>query len=87
MPPFLRIGWYDSSAGGGGAGPTAPEVKHNPDGFCTMVPLPRIAKLSAIFQYKIIIFQGQFSIGSAFSIETSPKRWQLYCNLQYRKSW
>ena len=41
--------------------------------FVTLAPtatqIPQIAKLMVIFQYKIIIFQGQFSILSAFSIE------------------
>ena len=37
----------------------------------------------AIFQYKIIVFQGKFSILSAFSIEKFERIRRLYCNLQY----
>ena len=37
----------------------------------------------AIFQSKIIIFQGQFSILSAFPIENSKRSWHFYCKLQY----
>ena len=33
-----------------------------------------------MFQYKIIIFQGQFSIISAFPIGNSTESWHLYCN-------
>ena len=46
--------------------------------------IPPIAKYMAIFQYKIIICQGQFSIISAFSTENFPKSWHFYCNSQYR---
>ena len=35
------------------------------------------------FQDKTIIFQGQFSGLSEFSIERSTKHWHLYCNFQY----
>ena len=37
----------------------------------------------AIFQYKIVIFQGKFSIRSAFSVGKIGKSWYLYCNSQY----
>ena len=37
----------------------------------------------AIFQYKIIIFQGQFSIISACSMENSQTSRHIYCNSQY----
>ena len=40
-------------------------------------------KINGQFQYKIIVFQGQFSILSAFSIEQFERNWSLYCNLQY----
>ena len=41
---------------------------------------PRIAKELAIFQEEIIIFQGQFSIPSSFSIESSKKPGIYLCN-------
>ena len=34
----------------------------------------------AVFQFKNIVFQEQFSILSAFSIENSRTNWHLYCN-------
>ena len=40
-------------------------------------------KINGLFQYKIIIFQGQFSTLSAFSTEKSNKSRHLYCNSQY----
>ena len=40
-------------------------------------------KIIGLFQYKIIIFQGKFSIISAFSIESSEQNRHLDCNLQY----
>ena len=40
--------------------------------------VPRIAKQMAIFQYKIVTSQGQFSILSASLIENSSKTWHLY---------
>ena len=43
--------------------------------------VPRIAKESAIFQYKIIISQGQFSIISALSIGVQMKTWYLCCRV------
>ena len=51
----------------------------NPE-LLVAVVIPRIAKQMAIFQYRIIIFQGKFSIISAFSIENVETRWHLYCN-------
>ena len=36
-----------------------------------------------IFQYKIIVFQGRFSIISAFSINDSINSWNIYSNWQY----
>ena len=44
--------------------------------------LPMVPSM-AIFQYKIIVFQGLFHIISAFSIESSEESWHLYCNSQY----
>ena len=44
----------------------------------------RFAKSMAIFRYKIIVFQGQFSILSAFSIEQLQK--QLAFRLQFAAS-
>ena len=37
----------------------------------------------AIFQYKIIVFQGQFFILSAFSIEKIECFWHFFCNSRY----
>ena len=42
-------------------------------------PVPRIAKQMTVFQQKIIVFQGQFSIISAFSIENSRKTTRCLC--------
>ena len=41
-------------------------------------------KIMAIFQYKIIIYQGQFYSLSAFSMENSKQSWHIYCN-PYRR--
>ena len=46
----------------------------------TSLQVPRIAKASAIFQYKSNILQGQFSILSAFAIDNSHQSWHFYCN-------
>ena len=40
----------------------------------------------AICKYKIIVFHGNFSILSAFSIEMFEQIRHLYCNLQYAGS-
>ena len=43
-----------------------------------------MCKINAVFQYNIIIFQGQSSTISAFSIEKNSKNsWHFYCKLQY----
>ena len=40
--------------------------------------VPQIAKYMAAVQYKIIVFQGQFSVLPAFSIENSNKQVGIY---------
>ena len=44
--------------------------------------VPRIAKEMVIVQYKIIVFQGRFTILSAFSIENFETRWH-YIAIRY----
>ena len=39
-----------------------------------------LQRINAVFQQKTHLFQGQFSILSAFSAECSGERWHFYCN-------
>ena len=57
------------------------------DGYLIVKPAPcrtsHCKHIWPLFNTKCIVFQGQFSILSAFSTEKFEKSWHIYCNSQY----
>ena len=76
-----RVGSRQSATGGERIGrsvrpdPIQRCTKPRPRSWPRGEDIPRIAKQMASFQYKTIIFKGQFSIISAFSIEKFGESW------------